>query len=104
MKQNKSLPIQTPFPKDETALGHNSNSNIKGSFSSLVGCANISGDKNIEAIIRSGETRSYLNSTGKTMIEDLKDFSIHSAEFFNNINEKTASEYHSHLKFLCKTF
>lgn len=56
----------------------------------------------IDQIVRNGEARNYLNSTGKSMIDDLKDFTAHSVDFFNLMNEKIASEFQSYLKYACK--
>ncbi len=56
---------------------------------------------NIEALIKNGETKMFLNNLAKSMIEDVKEFSNQSVEIFNTINTGFAQECHLLLKNAC---
>lgn len=59
-------------------------------------------NSDVEAIVSNGETINYLQNIGKSMLNDLKDFSSYSNQFFNSFNEKLAFECKSILQHSCK--
>lgn len=57
----------------------------------------------VKSIVANGETVNYLQNTGKAMLNDLKDFSSYSNQFFTSFNEKLAFECKSILQYSCKS-
>lgn len=56
-------------------------------------------ENDLSNIVANGETVSYLQNIGKTMLNDLKEFNSTTNQFFNSINEKFASEFKAMLQF-----
>lgn len=52
-----------------------------------------SNDMDIHKIVSSGETVSYLQNIGKTMVNDLKDFNSFTNSYLASMNEKIASDF-----------
>jgi hypothetical protein len=54
---------------------------------------------NYEAIVKNGESRSFMNNVVKSMMDDMKEFSATTRDQLQSINEKMSMEYHFFLKF-----
>ena len=52
-----------------------------------------SSEMDIQKIVSSGETISYLQNIGKTMVNDLKDFNAVMNSYLASMNEKIASDF-----------
>lgn len=59
--------------------------------------------QNIQQIVANGETLTYLQQTGKNMLDDLKDFTVTSNNMCANMSEKFANEFKAILQFSCKS-
>jgi hypothetical protein len=77
----------------------NRNNSIKKEVSPIKSVAKLDPKSlNPESIVKNGEARTYLNILAKTMLEDLKEFSTQSVEFYNSTNTSLTQEVHNFLK------